>query len=445
MRDLVLLLAVAGLVPAALFSPLCGVLTWAWVAFMSPHRQVYGIATSVPFNMIVAAITIFGLIASREKLKWKNDASIILIILFTAWFLLTTVFSLTGSASWVFFDRHWKTMLFAVLIFLVIDRRTRLHAFVLIVIASLAYYGIKGGGFVLLLGGGDRVWGPPGTEIADNNHLALALVMAIPLLNYARLQLKQRFLRYASMAAMFLMTVAVIGSYSRGGLVGLAVVLFVMFLKTKFKIPIIFVSATIIALAINFMPQEWEDRMSSLRDPLSDASFLGRVEAWEVNLRVALDRPLVGGGFQAPQSREVYYTYKPDAEKPRAAHSLYFQVLGEHGFVGLFLFLGICWCALVNASRIRRMTRHRPQFGWAFDLATMIQVSIVSYMVAGLALSMAYYDVFYAMVALLAAMKRTVEQSVASAVAKPATVPMQSGQLPQPGLGRFDAGERASP
>ena len=53
---------------------------------------------------------------------------------------------------------------------------------------------------------------------------------------------------------------------------------------------------------------------------------------------LALDRPLVGGGFD-PYTAEVFRRYLPDYDRIHAAHSIYFQVLGEHGFVGLALFI----------------------------------------------------------------------------------------------------------
>ena len=63
---------------------------------------------------------------------------------------------------------------------------------------------------------------------------------------------------------------------------------------------------------------------------------MGRINAWTMALNLAKDN-FFGGGFSIYESA-VFARYAPDPEA-RAAHSIYFQVLGEHGFVGLFLFL----------------------------------------------------------------------------------------------------------
>src|SRR5258706_10100751 len=78
-----------------------------------------------------------------------------------------------------------------------------------------------------------------------------------------------------------------------------------------------------------------------------------------------------------------------------AAHSIYFQILGEHGFVGLALFL-LLWILLWrDASWIIRRTQGQDELRWASDLARMIQVSLIGYLVGGAFLSLAYYDVPY--------------------------------------------------
>ena len=86
--------------------------------------------------------------------------------------------------------------------------------------------------------------------------------------------------------------------------------------------------------------------------------------------------------------------------KPRTAHSITFQVLGEHGFVGLGLFLLIGITALIKAQSIRRMAKGVPHLQWAADMAGMCQVSLVGFFVAGQFLNVAYFDLIYLFVPL---------------------------------------------
>ena len=85
---------------------------------------------------------------------------------------------------------------------------------------------LVGGRFVLVSGGAGALvrLGAPDTMIADNNHLATALNMCLPLMEYLRQYSKNRIVSALLLAVMGLTVLTVLGTYSRGGLVGLVVV-----------------------------------------------------------------------------------------------------------------------------------------------------------------------------------------------------------------------------
>jgi probable O-glycosylation ligase (exosortase A-associated) len=116
---------------------------------------------------------------------------------------------------------------------------------------------------------------------------------------------------------------------------------------------------------------------------------------------LAIDRPLTGGGFEIYDAY-VFGRYAPVPNDIHAAHSIYFQCLGEHGFIGLGLYLAlivICWR---RAKWIIRQTAKRDDLKWAAQLAGMIQVSMIGFGVGGAFLSLLYFDVpYYLMGALL--------------------------------------------
>jgi probable O-glycosylation ligase (exosortase A-associated) len=148
------------------------------------------------------------------------------------------------------------------------------------------------------------------------------------------------------------------------------------------------------------MPQALWDRMSTISVAESDPSFQGREVAWQVAYRYAADHFPFGAGFYGPQLAPVFHTYFP-LEQPHAAHSIFFQVLGEHGFIGIGIYLLLLVTALLKCSRVNRAAHDQPQLGWASELASMIQISLFVFCVAGAGLSMAYYDVFVICVSLL--------------------------------------------
>jgi hypothetical protein len=99
--------------------------------------------------------------------------------------------------------------------------------------------------------------------------------------------------------------------------------------------------------------------------------------------------------------------------KARAAHSIWFETLGEHGFVVFGIWLGILVAGGLYTLRIARRTRDRPELRWAYDLARMSQVAMVAYMAGGSFLSLAYWDCFWTLIVALAAVDRMVRQPAA--------------------------------
>src|SRR5690606_2571660 len=85
------------------------------------------------------------------------------------------------------------------------------------------------------------------------------------------------------------------------------------------------------------LPEQWWARMDSISDYQTDESAMGRFNAWGVAWEVAKHH-LFGAGMSY-QHPEYFFLYGKHETIVRAAHSIYFQILGNHGFIGLFLFL----------------------------------------------------------------------------------------------------------
>jgi probable O-glycosylation ligase (exosortase A-associated) len=152
--------------------------------------------------------------------------------------------------------------------------------------------------------------------------------------------------------------------------------------------------------AYHFMPSEWMARMNTLQDARQVNTAETRIQSWKFAANLAVHRPLVGGGFDDYKSSALWAAYAPDDAKQRAIHSIYFRVLSEQGFPGLIFFLMLLFVSWRNCSRIRKMTRGSPDQKWAYDLASMLQVSLVAFMAAGAFLPMTYFDLAYQLIAL---------------------------------------------
>jgi putative inorganic carbon (HCO3(-)) transporter len=409
MRDLALVLSFVFFLPLAMVHPFAGVLVWEWLTVMNPHREVYGFALGQPFNLAVAVVTLGAWLLSREPKRFPPDAIPWLLLALALWMTFNSFFAPDPEWSWPLWERTMKTLVFVLLLIATVTTKARIHAMVWVLVLSIGYYGVKGGLFTVATGGSYLVMGPADTVLGDNNSLAVAIASTLPFVNYLRLYSAKKWLRWALGAAMVTEVIAVLGTHSRGGLIALVAGVFVFWLRSYHKLLYGLASLAVLVPVLLMMPDQFWDRMSTIGQATQDESFLGRITAWQVATYYAIDHFPFGAGFAGPERAPIYHDYFPDTNT-HAAHSIYFQVLGEHGFPALALYLTIILLAFRNTFRTLRLIGGRAGLRWANELARMCQVSIVIFCVGGAALSMAYYDSFLITVALTCALPMLVRQ-----------------------------------
>jgi probable O-glycosylation ligase (exosortase A-associated) len=295
-----------------------------------------------------------------------------------------------------------KVFLFILVTASALNSRKHIDTMIWVMVISVGFFGIKGGLFTIVTGGSYRVWGPPGdSHISDNNAIATALVMIIPLAHYLALHTSRHIVKYGLYATIALSSVAIIGTHSRGALVAVTVMSAFLWLKSRRKLMLGLLIVTVLPIGMLSMPDAWKDRMRTIETYEQDSSAMGRLNSWETAFNIANDRPLVGGGFEL-YSKETFARYAPNPEAVHSAHSIYFQMLGEHGYVGLLLFLCIGITGWMNARRIIRFSQGKPDLGWASDLARAIQVSLIGFATGGAFTNIGYWDLpYYEVVALM--------------------------------------------
>ncbi|AUB83202.1 putative O-glycosylation ligase, exosortase A system-associated [Candidatus Thiodictyon syntrophicum] len=399
MRDLFVTLVVFGSIPLILRKPFFGVLIGSWLGLMNPHILCWSFAAGKPFALIVALTLILSFLISKEPKRLPASALVGLLGFWWFWLFVTTLTAFYPDTAWDYWDRAWRIMLLTFLTIVLLTSRERIDALVWTCVISLGFYGVKGGIFTLLGGGASHVNGPAGTFIGGNNEIGLALVMTIPLIRYLQLTSTNRWVRYAMMAAMGLCVVAVLGTQSRGALLGLMVMILYLAVKTRNRAGLLLLLALSLPLAFMIMPESWYSRMDTIQAYDQDASALGRINAWWTAWYLALEHPFVGGGFNV-FLRPTFIQYAPNPRDVHDAHSIYFQVLGQQGFVGLFTFLGIMFGSFVSLNRIRKFARSHEQLQWMGDLSSMVFVSIIGYATSGAFLGLAMFDYYYTLVAI---------------------------------------------
>lgn len=408
MRDIVITLIVFGSLPFILRKPMTGVLMWVWISVMNPHTQSWGFAQSFPFAYIVGLTTILSLVIARGPKKLPLTPCVLALCALIVWMNVTTLFALFPAAAHDQWNKVMKIMLMNLLTVVIVRSRADVHRLIWVLVISLGYYGVKGGIFTVRNGGEDRVWGPEGTFIGDNNAIALALIVTIPLMYYLQQNSDHRWVRRALFGTMLLSALAALGSYSRGALLAISAMVLFLWLKSDKKLLVGTLIVIAAPLLLAFMPAGWSNRMDTINDYEVDESAMGRINAWHMAYNLAKDR-FFGGGFEIAEP-STFLRYAPNPTDVHAAHSIYFQVLGEHGFVGLALYLLLGVLTWRSAAWIARQARDAPDLRWAASLATMIQVSMIGFAVGGAFLSLVYYDVPYYLMAAVVATRLLIER-----------------------------------
>jgi probable O-glycosylation ligase (exosortase A-associated) len=430
-------------------SPFNGVLVWYAFSLGNFHTLIWDSSLStLPYAYPIAILTcVVWLLSRTEKIKLPLTPQVILTILFALWMTVTSFFGLAPDVwdKWVWFQ---KVLLMCLVGFALTTTRERVNQLIWVVVLSIGFWGVKGAISFPLHGGGQGIHGPEGGITAANNEFGVALVMLLPLVFYLWHIAVDRRLRHGLMVMGFLLALATVFTYSRGALLGVAAMAVVLWLRTPAKrslgLAIVVFGAAIYA----FAPQSWFTRMETIETYENDSSAMGRINIWKACLRIAELRPVVGGGFRVTYDMNIINgmlqgTTIPRFDKGRAAHSIYFDVLSEHGWVGLALFVMIALYAWRSCSWLIRNSRDRPDLAWANVLGRMGQAILAGFYVGGAFQSLAYFDEYWCIVFIFEAARLVVAKDIAIPSRRLAVAPPRRLLMPQPGVGaavRFGEG-----
>lgn len=436
MRDIFFLTVLPFMLYCMYKRPFIALGMWIWTALFFPNGWLYGLASGIRYNMLFAAITIGGYLIMQSKPKTSFGSIGGMVLLFFAW---TSMSTLLTNANPVIVNNQWIALLKIVVLFmfvvLVVEKKLHIDFVLWCVVLSIGFFaGLEALKWVGS-GGGHKIEGLPSHVLSDRNELAVAFVMLLPICYYLLTEYgsQSRILRIGMLGLMGLVVAAIIGTQSRGGMIALLGVFGYMFMKSDRKFPLMVLVTVLVLVLSHFVSDEWSKRMDTINNADEDASFMGRVVAWKMSFILALHHPMFGGGFKAieyfplwssmiPEFDNYTFFYTGDARPnpvwARAAHSIYFQVLGDHGFAGLGIYLTMMLVAFRKAGALAKRARLVPNAQWISTLATMLQLCLFSFGLGGAALSFAYFDLAFAIMGIIQALESRLLPAAAAAAAK---------------------------
>jgi probable O-glycosylation ligase (exosortase A-associated) len=422
MRDLVAALIVPILVYYSLKRPFIGLGIWLWSSTYHISMFTFGFASAIPFNKVFALATIISFVINRDKPGFRLNSISAMIFLF---FIISTIsnnFPLNNpEASNAAWEDYAKIVVFYFIAIGVLDKEVHYNFLIWLMVVAIGGLASAEGAKLLLSGGSYRTASIAGV-VGDNNFFGVMAGTALPFINYLRVQSTNKTVQSGLLAALILSCLGIFATYSRGALLGILIFAFFLIQKAENK-PLWIVVVTLVTVAfMSFLPDTWFNRMDTMNAAEKDTSFMGRVLAWKISALVAMDN-VFGGGFRAIETPVTWFVYGPglykldfliatDNDLPPgfilASHSVYFQILGNQGFIGLFLFLLILVTSYFKAGHIHKVAKANGQH-WAMDLTKMIQVAILIYAVTGALVAIAYFDFIYAIFAIVTTLESSVK------------------------------------
>jgi len=415
MRDIIFFSMFVVMIPLSLRYVHLGVMLWVWSALLPPNGFIFGFARGIPFNKIAVACAVIGLVMDNRR-NISLDPVLWLLLLFLGQVTLAQALGNTPP-GWGgdLYERFYKVVLAALFIRFAAVDRLRLHSIIIAACLAVGTGAVIETGKFILSGGAHHVNGP--RSWGDENITATLILLTMPLILYLRNFSAHPLFRAGVMSVFMTCALGVIGTFSRGGFIGLVVLLATLFLTARRRIAAFIAIGMIALIGYTLAPDSWFDRIQSTTEAKQDASFMGRVIQWKVLTLMALDHPLTGAGilsqFYRPNwdyysgqlSYRLTFVDTPEPTTPYASHSIYFQVLGETGFPGLLLFLLVFGMAFQQAGVIRRNARDHPDQLWMADLAGAIRLGLLVYLITGAALPIPYFEAPYVLIASVSALR----------------------------------------
>ncbi len=406
--DMLLTVVIVATLPVCFLRPWIGMLVFAWIGYMNPHRLFSGFAYSMPYAKMVAGATLAGLLVTRERYALPRTREVYLLAALWVTFVCSTVLvALQPAVAWEKLAEISKILVMTAATIVLFQDRRKLTLLLLVIAFSIGFFAVTGGLWGLYTGFQDRLYGPTKSAIGDNNDLGFVLTMVVPILVLLRRLVTNAWVRHALLATFAMSIVAVFATWSRGALIGLVIVLPLTLALTRTKDVPVLLAAVTACLVIYAAPRQWVQRMQTITPTVykDDSSGSKRMKSWYVAFRLGLDHPLLGAGFR-PFEPDVYERYLPGYWDNHDAHNHFLQIFAEHGFTGLLLFVGLLVSLFLTLLRTVRATRGDPARQWIDDSARFIGVSLVAYVVGGVFLNLPYFDLFYQLVAVVVILQK---------------------------------------
>lgn len=429
--------------------PFVWVLAYLYVDILAPQKISYFLLAALPISMIAFFAAFGGWLFADGKTGSRFTARQGLMLVLLLWCGMTTLMAdypeqALGKWEWV-----WKALFFAMFLPLTLRTRLRIEAATLVMVLSAGAIIISGG--IKTLGGGGgygslHLFVNDNTGLYEGSILSCVAISIIPialwLAKFGTIYPPSKYVTLFTAGLVFACLLMPIGTQARTGLLCIALLGVLMLRTVKRRGLYIGGAALALMIAVPFLPQSYLDRMSTIQNHQADESASTRVAVWKWTWEYVKEHP-TGGGFLAYLGNTIKYDRKETKQsgsgtqieeqevndKSRAYHSSYFEMLGEQGFPGFFLWIALQLGGLIQMERLRARWRRQtaPHLAWISPYANALQQAQLVYLLGSLFVGIAFQPFILMLIGLQCALWNYARRIDAQARNEDEALPLADG------------------
>jgi putative inorganic carbon (HCO3(-)) transporter len=377
-------------------------------------QQIWTSIAGPPYSKFIIGFAVVAFVLEGRPLRMKVPE--IMLGVFTVIILASSFLAVSPAASFDNISVYLSWIVAYVLIANTADTEERFLVFTLSFIlysAKMAQHGVRSwasDGFAF------RNWGINGAPgwFSNSGEFALQMCIFLPIVIYFSRSLGRdwpRWKRYVFWAMPGAAVISIVGSSSRGALVGLAAVAIWMLLKSRYKFRALIGIAVLAASVYWLLPQQQLERLQNMG---GDETSVSRTTLWAHGREMLDEHPTLGIGYfnWSPYSRVHYGS-------DLLPHNIFVQAGAELGYVGLVAFVALIFLTFAINYRTRQLTKHLPEGErFMFEMAHGLDAALVAFLACGFFVTVLFYPFFWINLAMSVAL-----YNAAAAAGVPVTLP----------------------
>lgn len=415
LRGLLIRIIVVVALPVAFLRPFEGILFYLWYSHARPNDFVWSEFSFDKGAFLIAIAVGLGYFLFEVGRSPLHLRGLQLLPLFWLWIALATVLAADPSLAFPKLSQYTNIFVITFLIAAMANSESRITKLLYVIAISIGVIGAKAGVDFILSGGQARMRGPGGL-MKEENEFALVLNMAIPMLFGLATCQPRRWARLLLWGMAAGCAIAVVGTRSRSGFLGLATAALLLTFYSKRKAlgfaALALASVLFVVLVPSTSMQRYETISTAAED---DPSAIGRLQAWQTGLAMMKAHPIFGVG---PLNFDTTFNRYSDFEA-RAPHNAFVALGAESGIPSCLLFIGILGYAISQMWRLRRRLQGYPGNTELWTYCLIIQMALMVYVVPNCFINRQNLDLMYHLVGIsaglaLVARRRLAEQHLSA-------------------------------